>query len=76
MKVLLQELTSEEMGTDDDTNNSDDEEVRAQLQVLFNALQKVEANMMREGTSAKAELLDGNIIDKIKCYKGQFVLVS
>ena len=68
MEALLQELTSEEMGTNDidDTNSNDDEEVRAQLQVLFNALQKVKANMMQEGNSVKTESLDNSITDKIK----------
>ena len=39
LKALLQELTREEIGTvaDDDTNSNNEEEIRAQLQVLFNA---------------------------------------
>ena len=62
MKALLQELTNEEMGTDDNSNSKDDDDgVRAQLQVLFNALQEVKANSIREGNTAKAEDLGNRI---------------
>ena len=70
MKALLQELTNEEMGMDDNSNSKDDDDdVRAQLQVLFNALQEVKANSIREGNTAKAEDLG----DRIKSFAKNLV---
>ena len=73
MKALLQELTNEEMSTDDNSNSKDDDDVRAQLQVLFNALQEVKANSIREGNTAKAEDLGDSITDRIKSVAKNFV---
>ena len=74
MKALLQELTNEEMGMDDNNNgkDDDDDDVRAQLQVLFNALQEVKANSIREGNTAKAEDLGDSINDRIKSVAKNF----
>jgi hypothetical protein len=69
MKALLQELTDEET---DETNGKEDEEVRAQLQVLFNALQMVEANTMQEGNSDKEQAFAEGINDRIKTTKKDF----
>ena len=61
LKALLQELTNEQMGTNiNDEVNSKEDEVRAQLQVLFNALQ------MMEGKSDKERAFAESINDKIK----------
>ena len=61
LKALLQELTNEQMGTNiNDEVNSKEDEVRAQLQVLFNALQ------MMEGKSDKERAFSESINDKIK----------
>ena len=65
LKVLLQELTNEQTGTSDEAN-SKEAEVRAQLQVLFNALHMMEANMMKEGNSDKERAFAKGINDKIK----------
>ena len=70
LKALLQELTNEEMGANDEANSNDDNEVRAQLQVLFNALQKMEANVMIEG---KKKSLGNTINDKIKSITKEFL---
>ena len=51
-------MTNEQTGTND--------EVRAQLQVLFNALQMMEANTMKEGHSDKEQVFAESINDKIK----------
>ena len=67
LKTILQELTSEEFDTvtDDNTNGNDEEEVRAQLQVLFNARQKVKAHMMKQGGKLEAKVeASKNSIDK------------
>ena len=61
LKALLQELTNEQMGTNiNDEVNSKEDEVRAQLQVLFNALQ------MMEGKSDKERAFAESINAKIK----------
>ncbi len=70
MKALLQELTNEEMN---ETNGKEDEEVRAQLQVLFNALQMVEANAMQDGNSDKEQAFAEGINDRIKSTIKDFV---
>ena len=60
-------LTNEET---DEANSNDDNEVRTQLQVLFNALQKMEANVMIEG---KKKSLGNTINDKIKSITKEFL---
>ena len=72
-KALLQELTNEEMGANDEANSNDDDEMRAQLQVLFNALQKMEANAMKEGKSVEKSSLGDIIIKKIKSITKKFL---
>ena len=65
LKALLQEVTNEQTGTNDEANTKE-AEVRAQLQVLFNALQMMEANMMKEGSNDKEQAFAKGINDKIK----------
>ena len=67
LKALLQKLTNEET---DEANSNNDNEVCTQLQVLFNALQKMEANVMIEG---KKKSLGNTINDKIKSITKEFL---